>query len=78
MLGRHGRPKRTVRVFWERLVEEPVKMVFNSHVWQSFDRIPGLVGDMESKWAMFRATIVEAAVSSCGCKVAGASCRSNP
>ncbi len=53
-------------------------MVLNSHLRQSFDRIPGMAGDMESEWAMFHATIVEAAVLSCGCKVAGASCGGNP
>ena len=62
---RPGRPKRVVRVCWERLVEEPVKLVFNSHLRQSFDHVPGVVGDIESEWTLFRSAIVEAAVASC-------------
>ncbi|TWW61106.1 hypothetical protein D4764_05G0011960 [Takifugu flavidus] len=73
-----GRPKRLVRVCWERLVEEPVRLVFNSHLQQSFDRVPRAVGDIESEWAMFRFAIVEAAVASCGCKAAGAGRGDNP
>ncbi len=53
-------------------------MVFNSHLRQCFDRIPGLAEDMEPERAMFRVTIVEAAVSSCGFKGAGASHSGNP
>ncbi|TWW62299.1 hypothetical protein D4764_04G0009460 [Takifugu flavidus] len=33
---------------------------------------------MESEWATFHSTIVEAAATSCGCKAAGAGCGSNP
>ncbi|TWW80073.1 hypothetical protein D4764_10G0011030, partial [Takifugu flavidus] len=61
-----------------RLVEEPVRLVFNSHLRQSFDRVPRAVGDIESEWAMFRSAIVEAAVASCGCKAAGAGRGGNP
>ena len=75
---RPGRPKRVVRVCWERLAEEPVKMVFNSHLRQSFDHVPGAVGDIESEWTLFRSAIVEAAVASCSHKVAGASRGGNP
>ncbi|MDG2555341.1 reverse transcriptase domain-containing protein [Vibrio parahaemolyticus] len=70
---RPGRPKRTVRVCWERLAEEPVQMIFNSHLRESFDRVPRAEGDIESEWALFRSAIVEAAVVSCGRKAAGAS-----
>ncbi|TWW57277.1 hypothetical protein D4764_08G0012640 [Takifugu flavidus] len=73
-----GRPKRLVRVCWESLVGEPVRLVFNSHLRQSFDRVPRAVGDIESEWAMFRSAIVEAAVASCGCKAAGAGRDGNP
>ena len=38
----------------------------------SFDHVPGEAGDIESEWAMFRASIVMAADQSCGCKVVGA------
>ncbi|TWW77709.1 hypothetical protein D4764_12G0010990 [Takifugu flavidus] len=73
-----GRPKRLVRVCWESLVEEPVRLVFNSHLRQSFDHVPRAVGDVESEWAMFCSAIVEAAVASCGCKAAGAGRGGNP
>ena len=57
---RPGKPKRVVRVNWERLVEAPVRRVFNSHLQKNFSCIPGEVGNMESEWAMFRASIAEA------------------
>ncbi|XP_054590120.1 uncharacterized protein [Nothobranchius furzeri] len=78
MLRSPGRPKRIVRVCWERLAEDPVKTVFNSHLRQSFDRVPRAVGDIDSERAFFHSAIVEAAVASCGRKVAGASCGGNP
>ncbi|KAK0156590.1 Craniofacial development protein 2 [Merluccius polli] len=71
---RPGRPKRIVRVCWERLAESPVRESFNSHLRESFDHVPGEAGDIESKWDMFRASIVKAADQSCGRKVVGA-CR---
>ena len=36
------------------------------------------MGDIESEWAMFRTSIVEAADRSCGCQVVGACCGGNP
>ena len=48
-----GRPKRGVRVCWERLAEDPVRMLFNSHLWRIFNHIPDVAGSMESEWAMF-------------------------
>ncbi|TWW77036.1 hypothetical protein D4764_12G0004260 [Takifugu flavidus] len=69
-----GRPKRVVRVCWEHLAESPVRWSFNSHLQESFDRVPGEVGDIESEWTMFRASIVEEADRCCGRKVVGA-CR---
>ncbi|KAK0154053.1 Craniofacial development protein 2 [Merluccius polli] len=71
---RPGRPKRIVRVCWECLAESPVRESFNSHLRESFDHVPGEAGDIESEWAMFRASIVKAADQSCGRKVVGA-CR---
>ena len=71
---RPGRPKRVVRVCWERLSESPVRRSFNSHLRQRFNHVLGEVGDIESEWAMFSASIVEAADRSCGHKVVGA-CR---
>ncbi|TWW71602.1 hypothetical protein D4764_16G0000990, partial [Takifugu flavidus] len=73
MPDRPGRPKRIVRVCWERLAESPVRRSFNSHLRESFDHIPGEAGDIESEWTMFRASIVEAADRCCGHKVVGAS-----
>ena len=69
---RPGRPKHIVRVCWEHLAESPVRESFNSHLWESFDHVPGEAGDIESEWAMFRASIVKAADRSCGRKVVGA------
>jgi len=54
---RPGTPKRVVRVNWERLVEAPVRKVFNSHLRKNFSCILGKVGDMDPEWAMFRASI---------------------
>ena len=75
---RPGRPKRVVRVCWERLAEPSVRGVFNSHLRESFSQIPGEVGDMESEWSMFASSIVSAAARSCGRKVSGASRGGNP
>ncbi|TWW59276.1 R2DM Retrovirus-related Pol polyprotein from type II retrotransposable element [Takifugu flavidus] len=74
MPDRPGRPKRVVRVCWERLAESPVRRSFNSRLQESFDHVPGEAGDIESEWTMFRASIVEAADRCCGRKVVGA-CR---
>ncbi|XP_015246690.1 PREDICTED: nuclear GTPase SLIP-GC-like [Cyprinodon variegatus] len=62
----------------KRLAESPVGRSFNSHLRQSFEHIQREVGDIESEWTMFRASIVEAASRSCGCKVVGACRGSNP
>ena len=56
-----GKPKRGVRVCWEHLAKDPVKMVYNSHLQRSFNHIPDVVRSMESEWAMFRAAIVKGA-----------------
>ncbi|KAK0150922.1 Craniofacial development protein 2 [Merluccius polli] len=70
---RPGRPKRIVRVCWERLAESAVRESFNSHLRESFDHVPGEAGDIESEWA-----IVKAADQSCGRKVVGACRGGNP
>ncbi|KAI3360890.1 hypothetical protein L3Q82_012903, partial [Scortum barcoo] len=75
-LDRPGRPKRIVRVCWERLAEPSVREVFNSHLRKSFSQIPREAGDIESEWTMFSASIVE--VRSCGRKVSGACRGGNP
>ncbi len=77
-LDRLGRPKRTVRVCWDRLAESPVREIFNSHLQRSFDRIPREAGDIESEWTMFSTSIVDVASRSCGCKVSGACRGGNP
>ena len=76
--ARAGRPKRVVRVCWERLAESPVRRSFNSHLRESFNHVPGEAGDIESEWTLFRASIVEAADRSCGRKVVGACRGGNP
>ncbi|KAI3353916.1 hypothetical protein L3Q82_005121 [Scortum barcoo] len=66
-LDRPGRPKRIVRVCWERLAEPSVREVFNSHLRKSFSQIPREAGDIESEWTMFSASIVDMRrVRSCG------------
>ncbi|TWW74408.1 hypothetical protein D4764_14G0004110 [Takifugu flavidus] len=74
MPNRPSRPSQYIWVCWERLAESPVRRSFNSHLWESFDNVPGKAGDIESEWTMFRASIVEAADRCCGRKVVGA-CR---
>ncbi|KAK3514902.1 hypothetical protein QTP70_034587, partial [Hemibagrus guttatus] len=69
MPDRLGRPKRIVRVCWERLADPSVRGVFNSHLRESFNQIPREVGDIESEWTMFSSSIVDAAIWSCGCKL---------
>ncbi|KAK3508205.1 hypothetical protein QTP70_017467 [Hemibagrus guttatus] len=66
MPDRLGRPKRIVRVCWERLADPSVRGVFNSHLRESFNQIPREVGDIESEWTMFSSSIVDAAIWSCG------------
>ncbi|KAK3561045.1 hypothetical protein QTP86_026393, partial [Hemibagrus guttatus] len=78
MPDRLGRPKRIVRVCWERLADPSVRGVFNSHLWESFNQIPREVGDIESEWTMLSSSIVDAAIRSCGRKVSGAGRGGNP
>ncbi|KAK3544536.1 hypothetical protein QTP86_015589 [Hemibagrus guttatus] len=75
MPDRLGRPKRIVRVCWERLTDPSV---FNSHLRESFNQIPREVGDIESDWTMFSTSIVDAAIRSCGRKVSVACPGGNP
>ncbi|KAK3570524.1 hypothetical protein QTP86_022063, partial [Hemibagrus guttatus] len=65
---RLGRPKRIVRVCWERLADPSIRGIFNSHLRESFNQIPREVGDIESEWTMFSSSIVDAAIRSCGHK----------
>ncbi|KAK3525108.1 hypothetical protein QTP86_016265 [Hemibagrus guttatus] len=62
MPDRLGRPKRIVRVCWERLADPSVRGVFNSHLRESFNQIPMEVGDIESEWTMFSTSIVYTAI----------------
>ncbi|KAK3525519.1 hypothetical protein QTP86_033933 [Hemibagrus guttatus] len=78
MPDRLGRPKRIVRVCWERLADPSVGGVFNSHLQESFNQIPREVGDIESEWTMFSSSIVDAAIRGCGHKVSGAGRGGNP
>ncbi|KAI3375399.1 hypothetical protein L3Q82_021885 [Scortum barcoo] len=77
-LDRPGRPKRIVRVCWERLAEPSVREVFNSHLRKSFSQIPREAGDIESEWTMFSASIVDARQFEVvdACKVSGQASRS--
>uniref|UniRef100_A0A8D2ZX27 Endonuclease/exonuclease/phosphatase domain-containing protein n=1 Tax=Scophthalmus maximus TaxID=52904 RepID=A0A8D2ZX27_SCOMX len=77
-LDRPGKPKRVVRVNWERLEEAPFQEIFNSHLRRSFSEIPVEVGGIEPEWEMLKASIAEAAAVSCGLKVLGASRGGNP
>ncbi len=58
---RPGKPKQVVRVNWECLAEDCVCQVFSSHLWKNFPLIQGEVGDVESTWAMFKASTGKAA-----------------
>ncbi|KAK3552409.1 hypothetical protein QTP86_011645 [Hemibagrus guttatus] len=78
MPDRLGRPKRIVRVCWERLADPSVRGVFKSHLQDSFNQIPREVGDIESEWTMFSSSIVDAAIRSCGRKVSAAGRGGNP
>uniref|UniRef100_A0A8C6KWE7 Endonuclease/exonuclease/phosphatase domain-containing protein n=1 Tax=Nothobranchius furzeri TaxID=105023 RepID=A0A8C6KWE7_NOTFU len=78
MPRRSGKPKHIVRVCWERLSEEPVKTVFNSHLRQSFNYVPGAVGVSTPSGPCSTLQLLQVAVSSCGHKVAGASCGGSP
>uniref|UniRef100_A0A8C6LI15 Endonuclease/exonuclease/phosphatase domain-containing protein n=1 Tax=Nothobranchius furzeri TaxID=105023 RepID=A0A8C6LI15_NOTFU len=75
---RPGRPKRIVRVCWERLAKSPVRKSFNFHLRQNFQNVPGEAGDIESEWTLFRDSIVEAADRSCGRRIIGACRGGNP
>ena len=77
-LDRSGKPKWVVRVNWEPLEEAPVGEIFNSHLWRSVPGIPVEAGGIEPEWAMFKASIAEAAAVSCGLRVLGASRSGNP
>ncbi|KAI3363595.1 hypothetical protein L3Q82_001227 [Scortum barcoo] len=66
-LDRPGRPKRIVRGLLGTSGRAlSVREVFNSHLRKSFSQIPREAGDIESEWTMFSASIVDAAVRSCG------------
>ena len=78
LLNTPGKPKRVVRVNWERLNEAPVRETFNSHLRRSFSCIPVEVGDIKPEWALFKASIAEAAAGSCGLNVIGISRGGNP
>ncbi|KAI3373994.1 hypothetical protein L3Q82_022562 [Scortum barcoo] len=60
-LDRPGRPKRIVRVCWERLAEPSVREVFNSHLRKKAShRFRGRLETLSpSEWTMFSASIVE-------------------
>ena len=44
-----------MRVFWVHLAEDPVKMVFSSHLRRNINHILEVVRSMESEGAMFHA-----------------------
>ena len=45
---RPSRPKQVVRVCWEHLVENPVKMISDFHHQRSFIHIPEVAGSIKS------------------------------
>ncbi|KAK5904105.1 hypothetical protein CesoFtcFv8_005702 [Champsocephalus esox] len=77
-LDRPGKPKRVVRVNWERLEEAQVQEAFKSHLRRTFSGIPVEVGDIEPECSVFKASIAEAAAGSRGLKVLGSSRGGNP
>ena len=66
-----------MKVWWECLAEDLVEMVFNSHLWQRFNYIPEVTGDMKTELAIFGLNIDDVAIGSCNSKVADA-CGNNP
>ena len=66
---RPGRSKQLVRVCCENFAEDPVIMVFSSHLRRSFNYILEVVGTMESEWVMLHVAIVKVAARSCDSKV---------
>lgn len=54
----------------EHLAEDPLWNIlwniFNSHLWRSFSLLLGKAEDMDSVWALFKASIAEATAESCG------------
>ena len=72
-----GDPNILWGVCWECLADFFGRTSFNSHLRESFNHFPGETGDVESEWAMFCASIVEAADWCCGHKVVGACCGEN-
>lgn len=69
--------KNAVRLNWEHLVEALCPVAFTSHVWKNFLHITEDFGFLKSKWALFKASIVEAAAKSRGQKVSSACCGGN-
>ena len=67
-----GRSKCIVKVCWEHLAESLVRRSFNAHLCESYIHVLVEAGDIESKWAMFRASIVEVADQYCCRQVVGA------
>ena len=65
-LDRLGRSKRIVRLFWENLAEDPGKMIFNSHLRQSFNNIPEVVENMKFAltlcWRLLEAVVARSLV----------------
>ncbi|KAI3371803.1 hypothetical protein L3Q82_024365 [Scortum barcoo] len=78
-LDRPGRPKRIVRVCWERLAEPSVREVFNSHLRKSFSQIPREAGEtLSPSGPCSLPPLSTLAVRSCGRKVSGACRGGNP
>ena len=75
-LDRLGRPKRVVKVCWERLAS--VGEVFISNLRESSDQILREARDIESEWPIFSTYIVDMAVQSYGHKVSSACHGGNP
>ncbi|KAI3376653.1 hypothetical protein L3Q82_017087 [Scortum barcoo] len=62
-LDRPGRPKRIVRVCWERIWPSPLSGRSSTPTsGRASHRFRGRLGDIESEWTMFSASIVDAAV----------------
>ncbi|KAK3534178.1 hypothetical protein QTP86_002508 [Hemibagrus guttatus] len=78
MPDRLGRPKRIVRVCWERLADPSVRGGLQLPPPGEFQPDPEEVEDIESEWTMFSSSIVDAAIRSCGRKVSGAGRGGNP
>jgi len=68
---RPRKPRCTTRVKWECLADDGVREDFQARIRERQSCVPPVCDDIEIEWSLFRAAVVEAAISSCGLKRVG-------